>query len=115
MTEDDLPETGGFLPETADDVSIHRIAMEHFERALRALNAAAREIAAGREDAVRTTRDRSVEVGKAMQTLFDERKRADRIAGGGSDGPETAEIDLDEARRAIRRRLDRLAGEDPAQ
>lgn len=99
------------MDEPTDDVAIHRIAIDHFERALRALNALIGAVEAGEVDTARAAKDSASDLRKAMQVLFEERRRVDALClkEGGDD--ETQDFDLDDARQALECRLDRLAAE----
>lgn len=95
--------------ENPEEMAVHVIALKNFERVLRALNEAAERVEAGELEAVKSARDGTVDLRKAVQVVFDERKRVNDIAKSGDTDGEETELDFDTARREIQGRLDRLS------
>lgn len=92
------------------DIRVDVIALDHFARVLKALNGALDELEAGEVGATGEVRGTAIELRKAVQTVFDERKRVDGLSGQDRRGSEP--LDLDAARAALKRKLDRLAERD---
>ncbi len=99
------------LPDDVEDVTIQRVAMRHFERALKALNELTDAVEEGDVEAGKRSAAFASDLRKATQTLFDERHRVAGILKGDSHDP-TPEFDLDDARADILGRLGRLSSQD---
>ncbi|MAM61051.1 hypothetical protein [Maritimibacter sp. UBA3975] len=96
------------LCEDTEDVTIQRVAMSHFARALVAFNELTAAVEAGDVEAEKDARDAAQSLRKATQTLFDERHRVAGILKG-EPNDQTPELDLDEAREDLLGRLGRIA------
>ncbi len=92
------------------EIDVHVIALKHFERALQALNAVVEDIEAGKIKSAPDVKVTTTDVRKAMQVVFEERKRSDDAAAKyKTDATETgAGVDLEEAKTEIERRLARI-------
>lgn len=107
-------------PGAAPEMDVHVIVLDHFARVLRALNEAMRRLERGEPGSVPDLQARSTEMRKAMQVVFEERKRSyDQAAKDtgrngaadddtGKDTGDDAETDLGRAREEIERRLARI-------
>ncbi|WP_287182662.1 hypothetical protein [Rhodovulum sp.] len=83
-------------------------AEEHYRRTIRALNGIIEEVEAGKTERARALRGALTDLGKAVQTAFDERLRVGKLLRDEAGGACDYALDLDEARVEVGRRLDRL-------
>lgn len=99
-----------FDPAPDENINVHVIAIGHFLRALKALDAATTEFEGNRATDASDLRKRSTELRRAMQDVLDERKRSDEHKSGKRSEEATGEpdVDFDVAREEIERRLARI-------
>lgn len=83
-------------------------AEKHYRRTIRLLNEIIEEVEAGQSDRARALRGALGDLGKAVQTAFDERLRVEKLRRDETGGSREYALDLDEARLEIGCRLDRL-------
>jgi len=89
-----------------DDGNLVGVAERQLESALRELDRVLKDIDARVTGAEAKARAAAGDVRKAIQTLFDERKRIGQLDG--TDGTGAGELDLERARAEIGRRLSLL-------
>ncbi|TCP42339.1 hypothetical protein [Rhodovulum marinum] len=95
----------------AEDAGVRAVleeAEEHYRRTIRALNDIIEEVEAGNTERARALRGALSDLGKAVQTAFDERLRVDKLLRQESGGTREHTLDLVTARLEVGRRLDRL-------
>ncbi|MGC9417797.1 MAG: hypothetical protein ACP5EN_02385 [Rhodovulum sp.] len=83
-------------------------AEDHYRRTIRALNDIIEEVEAGNTERARALRGALTDLGKAVQTAFDERLRVDKLLRQETGGTRDHALDLGAARIEVGRRLDRM-------
>ena len=96
-----------------DDGNLIGVAERQLESALRELDRVLKDIDARVTGAEAKARAAAGDVRKAIQTLFDERKRIGQLDGTDGTGAGAGELDLDRARAEIGRRLSLLRQQHP--
>lgn len=83
-------------------------AEEHYRRTIRILNDLIEEVELGKTERARALRGAIGDLGKAVQTAFDERLRVAKLLRQETGGGRDYVIDLDAARLEVGVRLDRM-------
>lgn len=91
-----------------DDGDMLRLAVDYFERVLKELDATLGELEAREAVAPAKAKTQVVDVRKALQIVFEERHRLDRLLDTTDDTCTATGLDLEQARTEIGRQLDRL-------
>ena len=92
----------------SDDGEMLRLAVDYFERILRELDATLQELEHRDGEASTRAKTQAVDVRKAIQVIFEERQRLEKLREKDPASEAGQTLDLDEARAEIGRRLSRL-------